>query len=154
MALLCSHVAGAAELLRQVPGSWYYGPETLYTVIGAGPASVLTFFPMSSAMTSSSVAKARFAWQMTQDSGDCKMRPAVRFSSDGLNWDAAKEVSAGAAYATDETVRYDPAFVDLQGLAGTTNKTYMQFGLQTLNRTGTAVAFCRGAMRVEPATNQ
>jgi len=117
-------------------------------VIGAGPASVLTFFPLSEPMSSTGLTNARFSWQMTQDSGDCKLRPAVRFSNDGASWDTAKEVTT--TFATDETAIYGAVYVDLMALANTTPRSFIQFGLQTLNRAGTANAFCQGAMRVEP----
>lgn len=152
MIALAMGTARASEILRRTPGSWLYGPEPLYTVIGAGPASVVTFFPMSDPVGTAGLLGARFSYQMTQDSGDCKLRPAVRYSNDGVNWDTPKEVNA--TYATNETPIYGTAYVDLMTLMNTPPRAYIQFGLQTLNRSTTTNAFCRGTLRVEPQQKQ
>lgn len=139
-------------MLRRTPGSWLYGPEAVYTVIGAGPASVVTFFPLSEPVSTAGLPGARFSTQMTVDSGDCKLRPAVRFSNDGVNWDPAKEVNA--IYVTDETIQYGTLYVDLMTLQSTPPRAWIQFGIQTLNRTTTNNAFCRASLRVEPQHKQ
>lgn len=144
----CTAVS-AEELLRRSPGSWLYGPVALWTV---GSTSTVTFFPLSEPMRSSDVNAARFAWQMTQDSGDCKLRGAVRFSNDGVNWEAAKSVDAQYSDANDEVV-WKTAFIDLTSVTDAPPRTFIQFGLQTVNRSGSAIALCNGTLRVEPKEN-
>lgn len=146
--LLVAVPASAGEALRRSPGSWFYGPTTLYTVIGAGPASVLTFFPVSEPIPMRGLVNVRVSYQLTQTSGDCKLRPAVQFSSDGSNWEAAKELNT--TYVANETIAYGTTFVNLTTLESTPPRTWVRFGLQTLNVSGTANAFCQGSLRVEP----
>ena len=78
--LATSEPASAVSLLRRVPGSWFYDAEAMWT---AASTTTTLFFPMSEPLRSSDVNSARFAYQMTQDAGDCKLRAAVRFSNDG-----------------------------------------------------------------------
>lgn len=148
LACLAIHSASAGEALRRTPGSWFYGPTTVYTVIGAGPASVVTFFPLSEPIPMRGLVNVRVSYQLTQNSGDCKLRPAVQFSSDGSNWDSAKELNT--TYVTNETVAYGTTFVNLTTLDATPPRTWVRFGLQTLNISGTVNAFCQGSLRIEP----
>ena len=138
--------AAAADLLRKTPGSWFYGPETLYT--SATLANTL-FFPLSQPISTAGMLEARFSYQLTQDSGDCKLRAAVRYSNDGIGWDEHKEVNSEYADLTDEII-WGTGYVNLMTLAGpTVPRAWIQFGLETKARSNSAVAGCRGALRVE-----
>jgi len=151
LALTLAAPAHAAPLLKRSPGSWFYGPQAMWTIIGAGPASVLTFFPMSEGIPTAGLLSARISYQMIQNSGDCKMRPAVRFSGDGVDWGTEKETTA--TYVTTSTPSYGEGYVDLVTLTDTPMRAYIQFGMQTLNQSGTAPALCNGILRVEPNKN-
>ena len=138
--------ADAADILRKTPGSWFYGPETLYT---SSTNATTLFFPLSQPISTAGMLDARFSYQMSQDSGDCKLRAAVRYSNDGVTWDEHKEVNSEYADATDEII-WGTTYVNLMTLAGpTVPRAWIQFGLETKARSNSAVAGCRGALRVE-----
>lgn len=140
-------VAIAGPLLRSTSGSRFYGPTSVWT--GAS-TTVPVFHPLSPPIAAAGLLSARFAAQMTQDSGDCKMRVAVRFSNDGVGWDASKDV--GAAYVTDDVVQYGTTYVDLQPLAGATSRSWIQYGVDVMNRSTATVAACNAQMRIEEQT--
>lgn len=148
--LLFAHIgaAQAGPVLRPAAGARFFGPLSVWT---AGSTSTPIFHPLSPPLPSAGVVSGRFAVQMTQDSGDCKLRAAVRFSNDGVTWDAAKEVSV--TYVTDDTVQYNTAYVDLLALAGTPARSWLQYGVEVVNRTGATVALCNGALRVDEQVN-
>ena len=133
-------------LLRRTPGSWLYGPESVWTDGNAGGGFL--FHPLSEAIGTAGLHYVRVAYQLSQDSGNCQVRPAVRFSDDGVNWDAAKELYS--TWQNGNDVTYDPSFVDILNLAGTDAKAWVQFGVQTDNDVGISTTqFCKATIRVE-----
>lgn len=133
-------------VLRKAAGNWLYGPETVWTDGNAGGSYL--FHPMSEVLSANSLHYVRIAYQLSQDSGSCQLRPAVRFSNDGSEWDAAKEIHA--TWQNGNGVSYDSAFVDLMNLAGTDSKAWIQFGVQTDNDVGVSTTqFCKATIRVE-----
>lgn len=132
-------------LLRRTPGSWLYGPEAVWTDGNAGGGFL--FHPLSEAMGTAGLHYVRVAYQLSQDSGNCQLRPAVRFSDDGINWDAAKEVHS--TWQNGNDVTYPTGFEDLLNL-GTDAKAWVQFGVQTDNDVGiSTIQFCKATIRVE-----
>lgn len=138
--------ARATDVLVRTPGSWFYGPIAMWT---AGSTSTPNFFPLSPRMQFNTVSSARVAYQMTNDSGDCKLRAAIRFSNDGVDWDAAEELAATYSDADNEII-YGTSYLDLTAVAGTTPRAWVQFGIETVNRSGSNVVMCSGTLRIEP----
>ena len=127
----------AAPLLRTTVGSRFFGPAAVWT---GGSTTVPVFHPLSPPIASAGLLYARFAVQMTQDSGDCQLRVAVRYSNDGVAWDASKDV--GGAYVTTDAPQFGTTYVDLMGLAGTSPRAWIQYGVEAENRSGATVALC------------
>ncbi|HND33605.1 MAG TPA: hypothetical protein PLA94_26580 [Myxococcota bacterium] len=135
LGLLAMGIAADAHatdpLLRRTPGSWLYGPETVWTDGNAG--SGYLFHPLSEATATAGLHYVRVAYQLSQDSGNCQLRPAVRFSDDGINWDAAVDVHS--TWQNGNDVTYPAGFEDILNL-GTDPKAWVQFGVQTDNDVG------------------
>lgn len=146
VAMLASPDAVAGPILRRTAGSWFWGPVELHT---AASTATTIFFPLSDPMPAAGLTGARFSYQITSDSGECKLRAAVRYSDDGVNWDTQKEVNAEYADVNDEIIWGTGAYVNLLTLAGTPAKAWIQFGLETKPETA-AIAACQGTLRVEP----
>lgn len=144
--LAMSQPASAADTLRRTSGSWFWGPEELHT---SSSTATAIFFPLSDPMPTDGLIGARFSYQLTTDSGQCKLRAAIRYSDNGVAWDPHKEVNAEYADSNDEIIWGTGTYVNLLALAGTPAKAWIQFGLETLPETN-AIAACRGTLRVEP----
>lgn len=138
--------AFAVTTLQRTPGSWFYGPSPVWT---AGSTSNHNFFPLSPRMQFNTVSAARFSYQMTNDTGDCKLRAAIRFSNDGIEWDTAEDVVSAYSDADNEVI-YGTSYVDLTAVAGTTPRAWVQFGVEAVNRSTSNVAFCNATLRIEP----
>lgn len=68
--------------------------------------------------------------------GATKVRPAIEFSDDGVNYtDAAKELDATYLTSADEGFTYGDSFVSLFTLPSTTPRRFMRLGVQALNTT-------------------
>lgn len=134
-----------ADTLRRLPRTWLWGPTPTWT---NGTTTTPIFFPLSDPMESSGLISVRVSIEMGQDSGNCKMRPALRYSDDGVTWDPAKEIVA--AYRTTEGTDYGTTYIDITGLAGTTVRAFVQFGVQVVNEAGAARENCNATIRVEP----
>lgn len=138
--------ASAVDGLAKSPGSWFWGPTAMWT---AASTTTHNFFPMSPALQLNEVSGVRVAYQMTNDAGDCKLRAAVRFSSDGTTWETAEELNAAYSDANDEII-YNGPYIDLLSVPNTVPRSYVQFGIETVNRSTSTLSLCRGALRVEP----
>ena len=141
-------VAGATDvaILRKVPGSWLYGPITVYTPTSFGDTYAI-FFPMSEAMPMSGISHAGFGSQIFGDSGACKLRGGARFSDDGVMWS-----DPAAVHTTYSTGDGPPAYtpdVDLTGLT-VSPRALVQFGVLVETDTASTRGFCQAALRVDP----
>lgn len=152
VALVFANEASAGDILRRTAGSWFYGPETVWS--SGTTTAPGKFFPLSDPMPSGGLLGARFSYQMTNDAGQCELRAAVRFSDDGVTWGTHKEVNATWSDNTpaDEII-YGSAYVDLMAL-GVTPGAWIQFGVETLNRSGSTIWNCSATLRVEPKERQ
>lgn len=138
--------AGAvAEMtLRRVPGSWVYGPKAVWT---DGTTSAF-FVPLSEPVESAGIINVRVSTDMESNSGDCQLRPALRYSPDGVSWGTPKEIVG--TWRTSNGPDYGQGYVDITALAGTPAKTFVQFGVQARNGTAGAIQLCLASIRVEP----
>lgn len=129
--------------IRRAPGAWVFGPKTVWTDGTTSPV----FHPLSDPLASRSVQNARVSIELDQDiSGLCKIRPALRYGSDGVTWDG--DALIDSTYKTSAGITYGTTFVDLTGLG--TAKTWVQFGVQVANESGSAVNLCNATVMVEP----
>ncbi len=119
--------------LRPAPPAILLGPRAVWA------KGSQKFHPLGKAMASSSFSRVRVSTEMSQDSGDCKIRPAVRFSGDGVSWGPDKELDG--VWMLQDGVTYGEAYVDLMALALTPPKTYIQFGVQVANEAGVDLCF-------------
>ena len=141
LTLLMTLSATAYATIRKVPGAWLWGPRAVWTDGTGTPI----FHPFSDAIDTGSVTYARVSIEMDQDTGNCKIRPALRYSSDGISWDAAVAISA--SYRTTAGIDYGTAWVDLPGLA--TAKNWVQFGIEAANESGSDINHCNAALMVQ-----
>ena len=136
--------SSAFATIPRVRGSWLFGPAPVWTDGTTSPA----FRPLSEALESKGLLSVRISTEMSEDSGNCKMRPALRYSNDGVGWDASKEIVAG--YRTTEGIDWGTTYIDITQLAGTTTRAYVQFGVEVANEAGSAINVCNATIRVEP----
>lgn len=151
-ALLASAVPGVAHatdpLLHRTSSSWFYGPSPVWT--DGNDASPYLFTPLSEPLSAAGMINARVSYQLSEDSGACQLRPAVRYSDNGVDWDVQKEIYTGAAsWQNGNNVKYQTSYVDLTSL-GTTARAFMQFGVEANNDTGVGtIQLCNATLRVE-----
>lgn len=138
--------SGATELLRRVPGSMVFGPRAVWT----NGTTTAIFHPLSDAMPTASMTDVRVAFALSELYSNCRIRPAIRFSSDGVNWDTAAPIdSTNLDYVTTEVITYGSQYIDITGIAGTSDKGWVQFGVQAANTGVTNAGFCNATLRVE-----
>lgn len=78
LALVATPAARAT--LVDAPGAYLLGPKAVWT----DGTSTPLFHPLSRPMSSAGLNDARVSTSMEQDSGNCKIRPALRYSNDGF----------------------------------------------------------------------
>ena len=132
-------------LLRRTPGSWLYGPTPVWTDGNAGTPYM--FHPMSETIAQGTTHLVRVSYQVSENTGNCQIRPAIRFSDDGVNWETPKELYT--AWQSGNNVTYTQDFVDINSLTSTSPRAWMQFGVQTDNTSGASVNFCKATLRIE-----
>lgn len=103
------------------------------------------FFPMSAPLPSVGVLKIRVSFEMLNNSGAAKIRPVLRMSNDGPDWDAA--VAIGTATRNADGTTYGSVYEDMGGT--TSGKQLVQFGIQVQNDNGTDVEMCLASLRVD-----
>ena len=129
--------------LRRLPRSWLFGPTAVWT----NGTSTPMFFPLSDVMESAGLTDIRVSTEMRQDSGNCEIRPALRYSDDGITWDASDDL--GIAYLTSVGIDPGTTYTDITAL-GSTVRSYLQFGVQVANDSGALIEVCNATLRVEP----
>ena len=132
----------AYATIRKVPGAWLWGPKAVWTDGTSSPM----FHPFSDAIDTGSVTYARASIEMDQDTGFCKMRPALRYSDDGITWGTPVAIIAG--YRATIGIDYGTTWVDLTGLA--TAKNWVQFGVEAANESGSDVNHCNATLMIQP----
>jgi hypothetical protein len=106
------------------------------------------FHPMSKPIEATGLIAVRVSTEMGEDSGSCKIRPALRYSDDGVTYDTSKEIVA--TYRITEGIDWGTTYVDITTLAGTTPRAYVQFGVHAANESAGAIQVCNATIRVEP----
>jgi hypothetical protein len=97
-------------------------------------------------MSSAGLINVRVSTEMDETSGNCKVRPALRWSNDGINWDA--EVNIVAGYRSTVGIDYGSNYIDITALGSP--KPWVQFGVQAVNTSGTRVEICGATVLVDP----
>lgn len=133
----------AGDTLPRIPGAVMFGPKTVWT---QGSTADYVFHPLSAPMASDDIISVRVDLLLDQDTGNCSARPALRYGSDGTNWDSSKEILG--SYISAPQISYGGAYVDLTSL-GVTPKAMVQFGVQVKNSCGTATEFCNAQLRMQ-----
>ncbi len=127
--------------LTRAPPAMLLGPQAVW----ANGSQM--FHPLAGPMASANMTSLRVSYELSQDSGDCKLRPAVRFSGDGVTWGSVKELDS--TWLIQDAVRYGEDFVDLLSLTSTPPKSWLQLGVQVANESGGALTVCNATLRVE-----
>lgn len=139
---LLALTSAAHATIRKVPGSWLWGPRAVWTDGSASPM----FHPFSDAIDTGNVTYARASIEMDQDTGNCKIRPALRYSDDGINWGSAAAIIT--TWRATPGIDYGTTWVDLTALA--TAKNWVQFGVEVVNESGSAINHCNAALMIQP----
>lgn len=142
VALAGTAIAGT---IRHPPGSYVFGPETVWT-----DGTVTDIFqPLSDPLPSAPLVSARIYLEITEASNaNLRTRPALRYSADGVTWDASQPINT--TYVTGGGTQAGTSFVDLTTLAGVTPKAWVQFGVQVKNNTAGVYEIAHTALIVEP----
>ena len=119
-----------------------YGP---FPVWSAKSTSVWVFHPFSPSMDSTRVGDVRASFEMRQDSGNAKIRPAYRLSNDGVTWDSP--IAIGGDTLIAEGFHWADAFAALSTLPET--KQFIQWGIQCCNETGTDLEICMATLKLD-----
>ena len=135
-------VSTAWATIRRVPGAWMWGPKSVWTDGSASPM----FHPFSEAINAGSITNVRVSIEMDQSTGQCQVRPALRFSSDGITWDSPNYIIS--TYRSTAGIDYGTVWVDITSLA--TPKNWVQFGVEAANSPGTDIELCNASLMVQP----
>jgi hypothetical protein len=141
--LAASVVPSAVEAsIRRTPGAWLYGPDAVFSDGTTSPM----FVPLSDPLASAGLLNARVSTELVATSGFCKVRPALRWSDDGVVWGASSSIVA--SYRSTVGIDYGSSYLDLNVLG--TPKPWVQFGVEVANVSGTRVEVCQASVMVEP----
>lgn len=137
---------GAFGSIRRTPGSWVFGPDTVFSDGTANPGTPL-FIPLSEPMSSAGLLNARVSTELVASSGGCRVRPALRWSDDGIAWSGATAILTG--YRTTVGINYGTSYEELTLLGSP--KPWVQFGVQVANDVGVSrIEVCKATIMVEP----
>lgn len=119
-----------------------YGPTVVWS---SQQTNVWLFHPLSGALPSGGVKKVRVSFEMAQNTGLCKIRPALRMSNDGATWDTPQAI--GAATRNSDGITYGAAFEDMSTY--TEAKSFVQYGIEVENDSGSVVESCKATLKVD-----
>jgi hypothetical protein len=135
--------------IPRVSKSWFFGPSVVWS--SGSTTEPGLFHPLHDGMEARGLIDARTSLEMSEEFGDCELRSGVRFSNDGLTWNAAKLIYAQATNLTaPDSPQYQTAYVDLTQISGIAIGAYVQFGVFACNETSGNLSLCNATMRVEP----
>lgn len=129
---------------RRPAGSYYFGPSVVYT-----NGSAADFWnPVSDGMPSRTLMAGRVTMEVSEaaNAGNIKMRPALQWSADGVNWDTA--VAINTSYVTGNGAQATTGFTDFSGLGAP--KPFVRFGVLTYTVNGSAYELARATLVIEP----
>lgn len=128
---------------RRPAGSYYFGPEVVYTNGAQGDF----FQPLSDPLPSRGLSAGRVSMEVTEvTSNNIKMRPALRWSVDGVNWDSAVYINVN--YVTGNGSQATTGFTDFIPLGSP--KPFVQFGVLTYTVAGSNFEMGHVVLIVEP----
>ncbi|MCK6502490.1 hypothetical protein L6R53_03685 [Myxococcota bacterium] len=103
------------------------------------------FHPLSGPLDSTDIDEVRPSFEMPQNSGHAKIRPALRMSNDAQTWDTA--VAIGNSTLSADGVSYGAAYEDVS--ATTSAKAWVQFGIECQNVSGGGPELCMAALKID-----
>jgi hypothetical protein len=135
----------AHATLPSTPGAVLTSPKATWS---SGSTSTWVFHPLTAKMATMSMVSFRVSTEMSEETGNCEMQPAIRFSDNGLDWDTAQHVhTATASLKADGPSFPTGGPVSLGSL--TAPKAFIQFGVQVRNQSGSNYEMCNAQLRVE-----
>ena len=106
------------------------------------------FHPLSEPIATAGLLNVRTSIQLSEQSGTCRIRPALRFSNDAVTWNADVAIdNATLPYITANSIVYGPTYIDTTTLA--TAGAWVQFGVQAANASAGAIGLCNATLRIE-----
>ena len=103
------------------------------------------FFPFSVPINNPAIERVRASFEMQNNSGNAKIRPALRMSNNGLAWDTP--VAIGTDTSTANGVTYGDSLEDMG--ATTAGKGFVQFGIQCQNASGALLELCQATLKLD-----
>lgn len=142
-----STAEAANVVLRRMAGAFFWGPRAVWTDGTTTPI----FHPMGEVTAANALTHVRVSFQLSEPSGaTCRIRPAVRFSSDGVTWEASQPLDAtNLGYVTTETPVFGTAYVDINNVPSAPPRSWVQFGMQAANANTGASSTCNATLRLE-----
>lgn len=129
--------------MRRPPGALYFGPRAVFSDGTANPM----FVPLGEGMASVGLVGIRVSTELNETSGNCKIRPAVRWSADGVTW--GQSTSMVASYRSTVGPDYGSAYLDLTTFG--TALPWVQFGVEVANANASSrVEVCNASLMIEP----
>lgn len=138
--------AMASATILRVPGSWFFGPQAVWT---DGTTNAL-FQPMGEPIPAAGLNNVRVSVELQQNAGNCKIRPALRWSADRVTWSNASPILNPATWQSGNGELPGTAYIDIIGGGVGTPKPWVQFGVDAANSAGTRVELCNATLLVEP----
>lgn len=132
----------AQATLRRTPGSWVFGPKVVFSDGTANPM----FIPLSDGLSSAGMINVRVSTEFAEQSGNCKVRPALRWSDDGITWGSATNMVT--TYLSARGITYGSTYIDITALG--TPKPWVQFGVEVANTGGSRVEVCNASIMIDP----
>lgn len=141
-ALLLSVSSTASATIPRVGSSMLVGPKAVWT---NGTTTPL-FHPLTNPIPAGQFPAFRLALELDQDTGDCELDTVVRYSNNGVDWDAPQAVGGG--WLTSPGIQYDSVFVAQSTL--TNPRAYIQFGVEARNGSSSnPIQNCNATLRIE-----
>ena len=129
--------------VRNTSNSWVFGPTPVWS---NGSTDTDIFHPLSDPLSSTGVLEVRTSLEMSQNSGYCKIKPAVRYSNDGVSWpDGDKDFGQ---WRTADGIDFGTTYTDITAL-GVSARAFVQFGVIVRNVSGSRIETCNATLRVE-----
>jgi hypothetical protein len=128
--------------LRRTPGSMLFGPAPAWAT-----NTTEVFFPLSDPMPSAGMISVRVTTAVTQRTGFCQIKSALRYSSDGVGWATAVAI-VDTPVDPQNSPLFDDDYVDITALGSP--RPWIQFGVLVSNSEGTGISLCNATLLVEP----
>ena len=124
--------------LRQ---TWLFGPSPVWTKA----TGLAIFHALSAPIESRFLTSFRVSFELSESSGTCKIRPALRYSQDGTSWSPATALRKD--FLSEEKIVWGDAYFEPGKLLPAPLPKFVQFGVEV---SGTGMNLCNATLRVEP----